>query len=53
MIYGIETITLLVDVALKSERAEMKMMCGVSMKDRKTSDELKKLVGLEPITTVI
>ena len=27
--------------------------CGVSMKDRKTSDDLRKLVGVEPITTVI
>ena len=28
-------------------------MCGVSMKDRKTSEALRKLVGVEPITTVI
>ena len=28
-------------------------MCGVSMKDRRTSEELRKLVGVEPITTVI
>ena len=35
---------------------EMQMtrwMCGVSMKDRRTSEELRKLVGVEPITTVI
>ena len=28
-------------------------MCGVSMKDRRTSKELRELVGAEPITTVI
>ena len=28
-------------------------MCGVSMKDRRTSEELRKLVGVQPITTVI
>ena len=28
-------------------------MCGVSMKDRRTSEELRMLVGDEPITTVI
>ena len=38
------------------ESAEMQMirwMCGVSMKDRKTNEELRKLVGVEPTTTVI
>ena len=56
MTYGSETILLLSDVGLKFERAEMQMirwMCGVSMKDRKTSEELRELVGVEPITTVI
>ena len=28
-------------------------MCDVSMKDKRTSEELIKLVGVEPITTVI
>ena len=28
-------------------------MCGVSMKDRRTSEELRKLDGVEPITIVI
>ena len=40
---------------LQFERAEMQMirrMCCVSMKDR-TSEELRKLVGVKPITTVI
>ena len=28
-------------------------MCGISMKDRMTSEELRMLVGVEPIRTVI
>ena len=31
----------------------IRWMCGLSMKDRKTSEELRELVGVEPITTVI
>ena len=31
----------------------IRWMYGVSMKDRKTSEELRELVGVEPITTVI
>ena len=31
----------------------IRWLCGVSMKDRNTSEELRKLVGVEPITTVI
>ena len=41
---------------LKFKRAEMPMirwMCGISMKDRRTNDELRRRVGLELITTVI
>ena len=56
MIYGRETRPLLVDVGLKFERAEMQMirwMCGISMKERRTNEELRRLVGVEPITTVI
>ena len=40
--YESETRTLLADVGLKFERAEMqmiKLMCGVSMKDRRRSEE--------------
>ena len=47
---------LLVDVRLKFERAELQMirwMCGISMKDRRTNEELRRLVGVEPITTFI
>ena len=49
-----KTRPLLVDVVLKFERADMQMirwMCAVSMKDRRTSVELKRMVGVEPITT--
>ena len=28
-------------------------MCGISMKDRRTSEEFRSLVGVEPITGVI
>ena len=56
MIYGSETKPLLADVGLKFERAEMQMirwMCGVSIKDGRTREELRNLVGDEPMTTVI
>ena len=56
MTYGSETRPLPVDVGLKFERAEMQMirwMCDISMKDRKRNEELRRLVGVEPITTVI
>ena len=56
MTYGSETTPLLVDVGLKFERAEMQMirwMCGISLKDRRTNEELRRLVGVEPITTYI
>ena len=56
MIYGSAIRPLLVDVGLKFERAEMQMirwMCGISMKDRRTNEELRRLVGVELITTVI
>ena len=56
MTYGSETRPLLVDVGLKFERTEMQMiswMCGISLKDRRTNEELRRLVGVEPITTFI
>ena len=31
----------------------IRWMCGVSLKNRRTSEELRKLVGVQPITTVI
>ena len=56
MTYGCETRPFQADVGLKFERAEMPMirrMRGISLKDRRTSAELRKLVGVQPITTVI
>ena len=53
---GSETRPSLVDVGLKFERAEMQMirrMCGISLKDKGTNEELRRLVGVEPITTFI
>ena len=44
MRYGSETMTLL---------QMIRWMCGISVKDRSTSEELRSLVGVEPITTVI
>ena len=56
MIYGSETRPLLADVGLKCERAEMQIirwMCDVSMRDRRTSEELIMVFGVQPITAVI
>ena len=56
MTYGSGTRLLLVDVGLKFERADMHMiiwMCGMSTKDIIKSEELIRLVGVEPITTII
>ena len=47
MTYGSETRPFLVDVGLKFERAEMQMirwMCGISLKDRRSNEELRRLV---------
>ena len=46
----------LVDAGLKIERAEMHMirlMCGIALKDRRTNEELRRLVEVEPITPFI
>ena len=54
MTYGSEL--LLVDVRLKFERAEMQMirwMCSISLKDRRTHEELRRMLGVEPITTFL
>ena len=31
----------------------IRWMCGISLKDRMIHEELRRLVGVEPITTVI
>ena len=56
MIYGSETRPLLADVGLNCEREEMQIirwMCDDFMKDRRTSEELIMVSGVQPITTVI
>ena len=56
MTYGSETRPLQVDGGLKFERAEMQMiswMYGISLKDSRTNEELRRLVGVDPITTFI
>ena len=48
MTYGSETTPLLIDVGLKFERAEMQIirwMCSISMKERRTNEELRMLAG--------
>ena len=47
---------LLVYVGLKFKRAGMQIsrwMCGISMKDRRTHEELRRLVRVEPKANVI
>ena len=54
LIYESEARPLLAEVWLKFEEEAMAMIrwkCVVSMKDRRTSEELRKLVGLKHITT--
>ena len=51
MTYGSETRPLLVDAGLKEQRC--RWMCGISLKDRRTNEELRRLVGVEPITPFI
>ena len=56
LIYGSEAMPLLANVWLKFEGSAMRMIrwkCVVSMKYRRTSEKLRKLGGLEPITTAI
>ena len=56
MIYGSETWTMNVEQQRRLERAEMRMvrwMCGVSLRERKTSDELRRMMGIEPVVDVV
>ena len=51
VVYGSVSMTLL--AGLKFERADMQMVRWMCIAFRRTSEELRKLVGVEPITTVI
>ena len=56
MTYASETWAMMADQLAKLERTEMRMirwMCGVTLKDRNTNTELRKMVNVEPITDVI
>ena len=53
MIYGSETKPLLADVGLKLKEQMIRWMCGVFMTDKKATEGLRKLVEVEPITTVL
>jgi hypothetical protein len=56
MIYGSETWAMNVEQERRLERAEMRMvrwMCGVSLRERKTSDELRRMMGIESVMDVV
>ena len=56
MIYGSETWALKKDSETKIQRTENKMlrlMCNVRLKDRVSSEELRKRIGVEPIKDVL
>jgi len=56
MTYGTETWPMKTEDMHRLERAERMMvrhMCGVTLKDRKASDELRSKLGLESISNVI
>ena len=56
MIYGSETWAMNIDQQNRLERTEMRMvrwMCGVSLRERKTSSELRKMMGIEPVLDVV
>jgi len=51
--HGSETWPMKVEHELKMNRTEMSMtrwMCGVKLNDRKKSEELRELLGLEPVS---
>ena len=54
--HGSETWPMKVEHELKLNRTEMSMirwMCGVKLNDRKKSEELRELLGLEPVSLMI
>ena len=56
MIYGSETWAMNVEQQRRLERTEMRMvrwMCGVSLRERKTSDQLRRMMGIEPVVDVV
>ena len=54
--HGSETWPMKVEHELKMNRTEMSMirwMCGVKLKERKKSEELRELLGSEPVSLMI
>jgi len=54
--HGSETWPMKVEHELKMNRIEMSMirwMCGVKLNERKKSEELRELLGLEPVSLII
>ena len=56
MLYGSETWAMRVEDQRRMERAEMRMlrwMCGVSLAEGRTNEDVRRLVGVEPIEEVM
>jgi len=54
--HGSETWPMIVKHVLKLNRTEMSMirwMCGVKLNERKKSEELRELLGVEPVSLMI
>ena len=52
--HGSETWPMKVEHELKLNRTQMiRWMCGVKLNERKKSEELKELLGLEPVSLMI
>ena len=54
--HGSETWPMKVEHELKLNRTEMSMirwMCGVKLNERKKSEELRELLGLEPVSLMM
>ena len=54
--YGSETWIMKVEHVLKMNRTEMSIirwMCGVKLNERKKTEELRKLLELEPVSLMI
>mgnify|MGYP007071599789 CR=1 FL=1 len=56
MVYGSETWAMTVELSNRLERTEMRMvrwMCGVSLRDRVSSEELRERMGIESVSDVV
>ena len=53
--HGSETWSMKVEQELKLNRTEISMirwMCGIKLNERKKSEELRELLGLEPVSLI-